>query len=126
MWFMELAGPKPRAEAVDGAIQGFPGSSGSHTGPVRVIRDASEFGRLRPGDVLVCPITSPAWSVLLSQAGAVVTDGGGVLSHAAVIAREYGIPAVMATGDATRRLADGQVVVVDGTAGVVRLAGSEV
>lgn len=64
---------------------------------------------------------SPAWSVLFRQAGAVVTDGGGVLAHAAVIAREYGLPAVLATKDATRRLRDGQVVTVDGTAGVVTL-----
>jgi pyruvate,water dikinase len=90
---------------------------------VRVIKDESELGKLRPGDVLVCPITSPAWSVLFSQAGAVVTDGGGVLAHAAVIAREYGIPAVLATGDGTRQLTDGEVVTVDGTRGLVERKG---
>jgi phosphoenolpyruvate synthase/pyruvate phosphate dikinase len=89
---------------------------------VRVIRDESQFGRLGPGEVLVCPTTSPAWSVLFTQAGALVTDGGGLLAHAAVIAREYGIPAVLATGDATRRLRDGDAVTVDGTAGEVHLA----
>ena len=92
-----------------------------HTGPARVIHEESEFSRLRPGDVLVCPITSPAWSLLFAQAGAVVTDGGGVLAHAAVIAREYAIPAVLATGDATRRLRDGEIVTVDGAAGLVRI-----
>ncbi len=124
MWFMQLLIQPDRAEAREGEIAGAPGSPGRHTGPVRVIRDESEFDRLRPGDVLVCPITSPAWSVLFSQAGAVVTDGGGVLAHAAVIAREYGIPAVLATGDATRRLRDGQVVTVDGSSGVIAVTGS--
>ena len=72
-------------------------------------------------DVLVCPATSPPWSVLFLQAGAVITDGGGVLSHTAVIAREYGIPAVLATGVATRRLCDGDLVSVDGSSGVVSI-----
>jgi phosphohistidine swiveling domain-containing protein len=91
---------------------------------VRVIREESELALLRRGDVLICPITSPAWSPLFAQASAVVTDGGGVLAHAAVIAREYAIPAVLATGDATRRLRDGQIVTVDGTSGLVRVKGT--
>ncbi len=99
----------------------MPGSPGVHTGPARVIHEESDFFRLRPGDVLVCPITSPAWSLLFAQAGAVVTDGGGILAHAAVIAREYAIPAVLATGKATSRLRDGEIVTVDGTAGLVRV-----
>jgi pyruvate,water dikinase len=119
LYFLELS--QPVAEAHDGGMAGVPGSPGLHTGPARVIHDESEFSRLRPGDVLVCPITSPAWSLLFAQAGAVVTDGGGVLAHAAVIAREYAIPAVLATGDATRRLRDGEIVTVDGTAGLVRI-----
>jgi rifampicin phosphotransferase len=117
-YFLELSQPGVRAQ--DGAIAGVPDSPGMHTGPARLVHEESEFSRLRPGDVLVCPITSPAWSLLFAQAGAVVTDGGGVLAHAAVIAREYGIPAVLATGDATRRLHDGEIVTVDGTAGLVR------
>ncbi len=100
-------------------LRGVPGSPGRYSGTVRVIRDESEFGKLRPGDVLVAPVTSPPWSVLFLRAGAVVTDGGGVLSHTAVIAREYGIPAVLATGEASRRLRDGDLVSVDGTTGVV-------
>jgi pyruvate,water dikinase len=118
LYFLELSQPAPKAQ--DGAIAGVPGSPGLHTGPARVIHEESQFSRLRPGDVLVCPITSPAWSLLFAQAGAVVTDGGGVLAHAAVIAREYAIPAVLATGDATRRLRDGEIVTVDGAAGLVR------
>lgn len=105
--------------AGEAELRGVPGSPGRHTGPVRVVRDEAEFAKLRPGDVLVCPITTPAWSVLFVQAAAVVTDGGGVLAHTAVIAREYGLPAVLATGAATQQLRDGDLVTVDGTAGVV-------
>lgn len=102
-------------------LRGVPGSPGLHSGTVRVVRDQTEFAKLGPSDVLVAPVTSPPWSVLFLQAGAVVTDGGGVLSHAAVIAREYGIPAVLATGEATRRLRDGDLVSVDGTTGIVSI-----
>lgn len=102
-------------------LRGVPASPGRYSGPVRVVRDETEFAKLRAGDVLVAPTTSPPWSVLFLHAGAVVTDGGGVLSHTAVIAREYGIPAVLATGVATRRLCDGDPVSVDGTTGVVAM-----
>src|SRR6266498_1301324 len=122
LWQVDLRTTPARPDGDGSVIAGVAGSPGRHTGTVRVIRDESEFGRLGPGEVLVCPITSPAWSVLFTQAGALVTDGGGLLAHAALIAREYGIPAVLATGDATRRLRDGEAVTVDGTAGVVRLA----
>jgi rifampicin phosphotransferase len=121
LWQVDLRARPDRPERDESVIAGLAGSPGWHTGTVRVIRDQSEFGRLGPGEVLVCPITSPAWSVLFTQAGALVTDGGGPLAHAAVIAREYGIPAVLATGDATRRLRDGDAVTVDGTSGVVHL-----
>jgi pyruvate,water dikinase len=102
-------------------LRGVPGSPGRYSGTVRLVRDETEFAKLRPGDVLVAPVTSPPWSVLFLRAGAVVTDGGGVLSHTAVIAREYGVPAVLATGEATRRLHDGDLVTVDGTTGVVSI-----
>jgi len=71
--------------------------------------------------VLVCPITSPVWSILFTKIGALVTDSGGVLSHPAIIAREYGVPAVVATGNATEVIADGQQLIVDGDSGVVRI-----
>jgi phosphohistidine swiveling domain-containing protein len=119
--WMQLLFPPEETGAGQGQLPGVPGSPGRYTGPVRLVRDEAEFPKLRPGEVLVCPITSPAWSVLFLQAGAVVTDGGGVLAHTAVIAREYGIPAVLATGAATRRLRDGDLVTVDGTAGVVTM-----
>lgn len=74
---------------------------------------------MRKGDVLVAPMTVPIWTPLFRLASAVVTDVGSPTSHAAIVAREYGIPAVVATADATQRLADGQRVLVDGTAGTV-------
>ncbi len=121
LWQVDLRTTPERPDGDGSVITGLAGSPGRHTGTVRVIRDESQFGRLGPGEVLVCPITSPAWSVLFTQAGALVTDGGGLLAHAAVIAREYGIPAVLATGDATHRLRDGDAVTVDGTTGEVHL-----
>lgn len=112
------------ADTRAGMLTGVPGSPGTYRGTVRVVRDETQFSRLQTGDVVVCPITTPTWSVLFLQAGAVVTDSGGVLAHTAVIAREYGIPAVLATGDGTQRLRDGDVVTVDGSAGTVALMGS--
>lgn len=114
-----------RREAAAGAreLKGVAAAKGSYTGPARVIMGEEQFDNLQPGDVLVCPITSPVWSILFAKVGALVTDSGGVLSHPAIIAREYGIPAVVATGNATQIIADGQQIVVDGEAGVVRLVG---
>ena len=109
----------PRGPAT--GVHGIPASAGTYTGPVRVIRTEAEFDRLRGGDVLVCPMTSPVWSVLFPLVGALVTDSGGTLSHPAIIAREYGVPAVVATGDGTSRLRDGQLVTVDGETGTVRV-----
>jgi pyruvate,water dikinase len=100
-------------------LRGTPGSPGVAEGPTRVILDPGQFSRLRAGDVLVAPYTHPAWTPLFRLAAAVVVDSGGPVSHAAIVAREYGIPAVMATGDGTRRLTDEQRVRVDGTRGVV-------
>ena len=103
------------------ALRGRPASPGRATGPVRLIRGPAEFGALRPGEVLVAPATAPAWTPLFARAAAVVTDTGGVLAHTSLVAREYGIPAVVGTGDATVRLRSGQVVTVDGDAGVVQV-----
>ena len=76
---------------------------------------------MKPGDVLVASITTPAWTPLFAMASAVVTDIGGPLSHGSIVAREYGIPAVLGTGVATRRIHSGEVITVDGSAGVVVL-----
>ncbi|WP_284988766.1 PEP/pyruvate-binding domain-containing protein [Arthrobacter sp. efr-133-TYG-120] len=105
-------------------VSGTAASRGQATGPVRVIRTPAEFGRLRSGEVLVCPYTNPAWTPLFQRAAAVVVDAGGLGSHAAIVAREYGIPAVMGTGSGTSTLVDGQRVLVDGTLGVVLPAAS--
>jgi pyruvate,water dikinase len=102
-------------------IKGIAASPGRYTGTVRVIAGDHEFDKLRAGDVLVCPVTEPVWSVLFSRIGGLVTDSGGILSHPAIIAREFGIPAVVATGNATALLHDGQRVTVDGNAGVVEV-----
>jgi phosphoenolpyruvate synthase/pyruvate phosphate dikinase len=80
-----------------------------------------EFDKLQPGDVLVCPTTSPVWSVLFPSLGALVTDTGGMLSHPAIIAREYQVPAVVALGNGTSLLRDGQLVTVDGSIGTVEI-----
>lgn len=105
-----------------GGISGTPASPGRYTGPVRIVHSDREFGSIRPGDVLICPITTPAWSLNFSRIGALVTDAGGALSHAAIVAREHAIPAVVATGRATTELRDGQIVTVDGSGGTVTLA----
>jgi rifampicin phosphotransferase len=111
-----LPAPEPAGGAL---LVGSPGSPGVAAGPVRVVRDPSEFGALRLGEVLVAPYTNPAWTPLFPRAAAVIVDSGGPLSHAAIVAREYGIPAVMGAANATRTLADGQRIRVDGTRGVV-------
>jgi pyruvate,water dikinase len=106
-------------EVTEGTIAGMPASAGRATGKVRVVRSPEEFDRLRQGEVLVAPTTAPAWTPLLARAVAVVTDGGSLAAHASLVAREYGIPAVVATVDATHRLRDGDLVTVDGTKGTV-------
>lgn len=115
---MEYEGSKQEQKVGD-TLTGIPASAGQYTGPVRVILDENQFHKIQPGDVMVCPMTSPVWSVLFPSIGALVTDTGGLLSHPAIIAREYRIPAVVATGNATSLLQDGDVVTVDGTTGKV-------
>jgi len=112
----------PRRESGDAIITGTPASSGSATGTVRVINEPAEFGRLVAGDVLVCPYTNPSWTTLFQRAAAVVVDSGGPASHAAIVAREYGIPAVMGTATGTSTLIEGQLVTVNGTTGRVTAA----
>ena len=102
-------------------LDGLPASPGRASGPACVIRTPEEFHRLRPGDVLVAPATTPAWTPLFARAAAIVTDTGSPLAHASLAAREYGIPAVVGTGNATARLRDGQVVLVDGNTGWVEV-----
>jgi phosphohistidine swiveling domain-containing protein len=117
----DLSNRTAMPDSTSTTLTGVAGSPGRYRGPARVITSESEFGKLRAGDVLVCPATRASWSVLFPSAGAVVTDAGGALSHPAIIAREHRIPAVVATGMATEVLRDGQIVTVDGTLGVVEV-----
>ena len=112
-----------RAERVtpEGALRGDPASPGRASGRVRIVRGPSDFERFQQDEVLVAQSTAPAWTPLFARAAAVVTDGGSLAAHASLVAREYGIPAVVATGDATIRLTDGQLVTVDGSAGLVEI-----
>jgi rifampicin phosphotransferase len=103
-------------------VTGSPASAGTASGPVRVVRGPHEFDTLQPGEVLVAPLTAPAWTPLFTRAAAVVTDVGSPASHASIIAREYGIPAVVGCGDATARLSTGLRVTVDGGTGNVEPA----
>ncbi|MCP9000389.1 PEP-utilizing enzyme [Pseudarthrobacter sp. RMG13] len=102
-------------------IKGTGASSGRVTAPARVLRGPQDFALMEPGEVLVARITTPAWTSLFAMASAVVTDVGGPLSHSSIVAREYGIPAVLGTGVATRRLTSGQQIRVDGDAGTVTI-----
>ncbi len=102
-------------------IRGNAASTGIITAEARVIQSLDEADRLKPGEVLVCPSTMPAWTPLFALASAVVTDHGGILSHTAIVAREYGIPAVVGTKSATSLIRDGQQITVDGAAGSIRL-----
>jgi rifampicin phosphotransferase len=113
----------PKDDGGDALVWGTPASGGTATGPVKVIRQPAEFARLAGGDVLVCPYTNPSWTPLFQRAAAVVVDSGGPASHAAIVAREYGLPAIMGTGQGTTVLTDGQVVTVDGTTGRVTSSG---
>jgi rifampicin phosphotransferase len=108
------------ARIPEAAVVGQPASPGRASGPVRVVRGLQDFDQFKAGEVLVAQVTAPAWTPLFGRAAAVVTDGGSLAAHASLVAREYGIPAVVATGDATRRLRDGQNVTVDGSAGFVQ------
>ena len=111
------------AKEADVAVRGFPGSAGVVEARVRVINDAADGGALQPGEALVTTITNVGWTPLFPRAAAVITDVGAPLSHAAIVARELGIPAVVGCGNATMRLRTGDLVRVDGTAGTVEVLG---
>jgi pyruvate, water dikinase len=102
-------------------IKGFAASSGVVEGIARVVKSVDEIGRLRQGDILVCPITNPTWAPVFQKIAAAVSDIGGSMSHAAIVAREFGLPAVVGTGTATQKIKDGQRVRVDGGRGVVTI-----
>ncbi len=102
-------------------IRGFAASSGVVEGPACVVRSVEEISRLKPGDILVCQVTNPTWAPIFQKIAGAVSDIGGSMSHAAIVAREYGLPAVVGTGSATSRIKDGQRIRVDGGRGVVTI-----
>lgn len=111
--------PARTDQSAGNVIKGVGASPGRVTGTAQVIHGPEEFGEMRPGDILVARITTPAWTPLFALAAGVVTDVGGPLSHSSIVAREYHIPAVLGTGVATEWLHCGQRITVDGSAGQV-------
>jgi pyruvate,water dikinase len=116
-----LARFAPREDQAGDTLKGSGASAGKVRARACVMRGPEDFSRMQPGDVIVAVVTTPAWTPLFARAAAVVTDIGGPLSHSSIVAREYGIPAVLGTGAATRRIRDGQMISVDGNAGTVSL-----
>jgi len=102
-------------------IRGFAASSGVVEGPARIVKSVEEIARLQKGDILICHITNPTWAPVFQKIAGAVSDIGGSMSHAAIVAREYGLPAVVGTGSATSRIKDGQRVRVDGARGIVTI-----
>ena len=102
-------------------LRGFPVSSGRVTAPASVVLGGGEFDRMAPGSILVSPLTTPAWTQLFAHAAGLVTDMGSILAHGSIVAREYGIPAVLGVGNGTVRIRHGQTITIDGDAGTVVL-----
>jgi pyruvate,water dikinase len=109
------------AEHEEALLRGIAASGGVYEGIARRVAGPDEFDRIVEGDVLVTESTTEAFNILLPLLGAIVTDAGGLLSHSAIVAREYGIPGVVGTREATQRIEDGAIVRVDGDAGEVSL-----
>lgn len=119
--FVGLYGFQAGPEAASDTLKGMPGSPGKVRGPARVVHREEDLDHLRQGEVLVATTTDPAWTAVMGRAAAMVTETGGMLSHAAVVARERGVPAVVGARKACARIRTGQVVEVDGDEGVVTL-----
>ena len=108
-------------EADDDTMRGFPVSPGRVTAPASVITSAADFEKMAPGSILVSPLTTPAWTQLFAHAVGLVTDVGSILAHGSIVAREYGIPAVLGVGDGTKRIKHGQMISIDGDQGTVAI-----
>jgi len=107
--------------SVKGEINGLAASAGVVEGTARIVQSPKQFNEVKQGDIMVCIMTNPAWAVVFSKISGIVTDAGGVLSHSAVVAREFMIPAVVGTGDSTRKISDGDKIRVDGNKGLVQI-----
>ena len=116
-----LTSDHARDDSPENVMRGSPVSPGRATGEACVILSPRDFDKMRPSAILVCPATTPAWTQLFPQATALVTDIGGILAHGSIVAREYGIPAVLGLVNATERIKDGQTITVDGDKGFVAL-----
>jgi pyruvate,water dikinase len=108
-----------------GSLRGIAASRGTAQGPARVARSVEQAMQMEPGTVLVCPFTDPGWTPVLGRVAGVITENGGLLSHAAVICREFGVPAVLGVPDATQRIREGATVAVDGDTGHVHFLGAD-
>ncbi len=108
-------------DASSNTLRGFAVSPGTVSGVASVIMSPNDFDKMKPGSILVCPLTTPAWTQLFPHATGLVTDIGSILAHGSIVAREYGIPAVLGIGDATRRIKDGQMITIDGNRGTVTI-----
>jgi len=112
---------KASEEPNSNEIKGFAASNGVAEGIARVVKSVEEIDHLRKGEILVCHVTNPTWAPIFQKIAAAVSDIGGSMSHAAIVAREYGLPAVVGTGTATQRIRDGQLIRVDGGRGIVTI-----
>jgi phosphohistidine swiveling domain-containing protein len=123
LWGITTERVRAWARSQDGGseLSGAPASPGVVEGVARVVKTVRELADVRDGEILVCSITSPAWAPIFTKVKGVVTDIGGVMSHAAIVCREYGLPAVVGTGHATSQIHTGQLVSVDGSAGTVTI-----
>lgn len=124
--FMKVEGEALAIESGSDSIAGHAGSPGVARGTAKVVHSLGEAGKLQPGDILVADTTAPPWTPLFATVSGLVTNSGGILSHSAVVAREYGIPAVVGASTATERLKDGQMIEVDGNRGIVSILDIEV
>ena len=106
-------------ESGDGSLSGFAASPGLVEGPARVIFSADQIGEIQDGEILVAPLTAPSWAPVFGKIKATVTDVGGMMSHAAIVCREYGLPAVTGTAFGTKTITTGQLIRVDGNTGHV-------
>jgi pyruvate, water dikinase len=100
-------------------VHGYAASQGVTEGVARVLTSVNDIGQIRDGEILVCPVTAPSWAPVFGKIKAAVSDIGGTMSHAAIVAREYGMPAVVGTGHATKRIRTGDRIRVDGNTGTV-------
>jgi pyruvate,water dikinase len=123
LWGVTTQRVQEWARQVEGGneLVGAAASPGTVEGPARVVRTVDQIADVREGEILVTGSTSPAWAPIFSKITATVTDVGGVMSHAAIVCREYGLPAVVGTGRATAEIKTGQTIRVDGTSGLVTI-----